>query len=83
MSKSTQSIFCCAILALLVFVLLLSVSIGLADTKYTASGNGEDTSIFYVQSNGNAKITFKQEEGLCHELSYTHFMQKKKNQVKL
>ncbi|MBR3741251.1 MAG: hypothetical protein IKN04_12490 [Clostridia bacterium] len=74
MSKGIQSIFRCAIFALLLFVLLLSVSISLADTKYTASGNGEDTSIFYVQSNGNAKITFKQEEGLCRELSYTHLI---------
>ena len=43
----------------------------MADT-YATSGNGGSTSVFFVESYGNATLTFSQSEGLCYELSYTH-----------
>ena len=42
--------------------------------NYATNGNGKDTTTFFVESYGNAKIKFSQTEGLCHELSYTHLI---------
>lgn len=39
---------------------------------YATGGSGGSTSIFFVESYGNATLTFSQSEGLCYELSYTH-----------
>ncbi len=54
--------------ALLLCALVLPAA---ADT-YATSGDGEKTVCFYVDSYGNAQVSFTQEVGLCYELSYTH-----------
>ncbi len=42
--------------------------------NYATSGNGSDSTCFFVISNGNASVKLRQTEGMCHELSYTHLI---------
>lgn len=59
----------------LALALLISIAAlpALAE-KNATSGSGADTSVFFVESYGNAKVVFNQSEGMCHELSYTHLV---------
>ena len=60
--------------AVIVTLLLCATAVPARAENYSTSGNGRDTSVFFVESYGSAKITFSQTEGLCHELSYSHLV---------
>ena len=56
---------------------MLFVCAAMADAfaeNYATSGNGSDSTCFFVISNGNASVKLRQMEGTCHELSYTHLI---------
>lgn len=54
------------LLAALTLLICITALPAMAE-KNSTSGDAGDTSVFYVDSYGNAKITFTQTEGLCYE----------------
>ena len=55
----------------LLCVLVTSFSSVAVAEKYATYGDGVTETVFYVNSDGDASITFQQEKGKCQELSYT------------
>ena len=66
--------WCSVFFALCMLVPIFALRIGSAETVQATSGNGKDTVRFFAESYGNAKIWFRQTEGQCYELSYTHMV---------
>ena len=46
-------------------------SVGIPNASFSITGNGNQTSVFFVESYGAATITLKQTKGKCTLLSYT------------
>ncbi len=57
---------------LLSFMIALGICAQAGADMYAITGDGQTNVFFYVESYGNARVTFTQNEGKCTELSYTH-----------
>ncbi len=56
-------------MALLVALMMSMIVIPAQADKYSTSGDGKETSIFFVESYGNAVLNFSQTQGKCQELT--------------
>ena len=65
--------------SILSLALVLALMLGLAAfsaqaDKYDLIGDGNETTIFFVESFGSARLDFTQTEGICHEMTSTHLI---------